>query len=69
MHLLLQRPFGLHDQPGAPQQGVGNDQPHPTEQAERGQPVEGATGKMAVDHLEAFEEGAQGHALEEGGDQ
>ncbi|MNN48167.1 hypothetical protein D3C81_1626300 [compost metagenome] len=69
MHLQLQRPFGLHDQPGAAQQGVGDDQAQAAEQAERGQPVERATGIVAVDDLEALDERAQCNTLEEGRNQ
>ncbi|MCY1436551.1 hypothetical protein D9M71_526800 [compost metagenome] len=67
MHLLLQAAFGLHDQPGAAQQRIGGDQAQAAEQREGREPVQGTAGIGAVHHRDAFDEGPQGHALEEGG--
>ena len=66
---VLQRALGLHDQPAGAEQGVAGDQRQAAEQRERAQPVEGAAGVGAVDHLDALDEGAEHHALGEGGDQ
>ncbi|MNS64465.1 hypothetical protein D3C72_975920 [compost metagenome] len=68
VHLFLQAAFGLHDQPGATQLRISQQQRKAAKQWERPQPVEWATGIHVVLHRNAIEERPKGDALGEGGD-
>ena len=59
--------FDFPDQPGSAEQRVADDHPSAGQQAERGQPVEPATGIGLVFDLNTLEDRAQRHALRKGG--
>src|SRR3546814_1560597 len=57
---------GLHDKPGAAEQGIAGDQRDAAEQREGRQPIEGAAGVMPSLHLESLDEGAKHDSLGKG---
>ncbi len=65
VHALLQVAGGLHDQPRAAQQGIGDDQRQPAEHRERRQPVQRPTSICPVGDRKAVDERPQCNALEE----
>src|SRR3982074_2994723 len=62
---VLQFAFGLHDEPGAAEQGIGHDEADACEETEWTQPVKTAAVVGGPSHLEAVDEGAQRDALRE----
>ena len=62
---VLEFAFGLHDEPGAAEQGIGHDEADACEETEWTQPVKTAAVVGGPSHLEAVDEGAQRDALRE----
>src|SRR3979409_765032 len=62
---VLEFAFGLHDEPGAAEQGIGHDEADAREETEWTQPVKTAAVVGGPSHLEAADEGAQRDALRE----
>src|SRR5258705_10890836 len=65
---VLQFAFGLHDEPGAAEQGIGHDEAEAREETEWTEPIKTAAVVGSSRHLEAVDEGAQRDALREGRD-
>src|ERR1700688_1667392 len=65
---VLEFAFGLHDEPGAAEQGIGHDEADACEETEWTQPVKAAAVVGGPSHLEAVDEGAQRDALRESRD-
>src|SRR5258708_19046892 len=61
----LEFAFGLHDEPGAAEQGIGHDEAEDCEETEWTQPVKTAAVVGGPSHLEAVDEGAHRGALRE----
>src|ERR1700738_3196654 len=62
---VLEFAFGLHDEPGAAEQGIGHDEADACEETEWTQPVKTAALVGGPSHLEAVDEGAHRDALRE----
>ncbi len=65
-HLAVQLILGLHNQPGAAQQRIGQNQAHAAEQRKRRQPRQLRAAISTIGHFKAVDERPEYYTLAEG---